>query len=258
MEPEVTPDTQTLTPGTPEHDALMVEKFQSQSGTTEQKPAAATERPAWLPEKFASPEDLAASYAELEKKLSTSKEEPPAATTETPLEEARSAVDSAGLDFNALSDEFLSNGTLSEDSYKALASKGFDRDLVDSYIEGQAAKADLFRAEVLLEVGGEQSYTDMVTWAAQNLSKAEIEAYDAQVDSGNLTAAKMAVAGLKARYEKANGDEPSLLNGDTGGSSAEVFRSTAELTAAMRDPRYKKDAAYRQDVERKLAKSSLF
>lgn len=258
MEPEVTPETQTLTPGTPEHDALMVEKFQTQSETTEKKTPATSERPAWLPEKFASPEDLAASYTELEKKLSTSQTETPASTTDTPLEEARSVVDGAGLDFDALSEEFISTGALSEGSYKTLAEKGFDRDLVDSYIEGQTAKADLFRAEVLLEVGGEKSYTDMVTWAAQNLSKAEIEAYDAQVDSGNLTAAKMAIAGLKARFEKANGEEPSLLNGDTGGSSSETFRSTAELTAAMRDPRYKKDAAYRQDVERKLAKSSLF
>ncbi|MGV2169636.1 capsid assembly protein [Agrobacterium sp. 16-172Ci] len=258
METVVTPETQTLTPGTPEHDALMVEKFQSQSTTTDKTTSETVERPAWLPEKFSSPEDLAASYAELEKKLSGGQEEKPATTTETPLEEARSVVDGAGLDFNALSDEFISTGALSEGSYKTLAEKGFDRDLVDSYIEGQTAKADLFRAEVLLEVGGEQSYTDMVTWAAQNLSKAEIEAYDAQVDSGNLTAAKMAVAGLKARFQRDNGEEPDLLNGDTGGASVETFRSTAELTAAMRDPRYKKDAAYRADVERKLAKSSLF
>ena len=41
-------------------------------------------------------------------------------------------------------------------------------------------------------------------------------------------------------------------------SSGGRFESTAELTAAMGDPRYAKDPAYRQAVADKLAKSSLF
>ncbi|MDQ2651568.1 MAG: hypothetical protein M3Z20_00875 [Chloroflexota bacterium] len=32
-----------------------------------------------------------------------------------------------------------------------------------------------------------------------------------------------------------------------------AFRSTAELTAAMRDPRYKNDPAYRDEVAQRLA-----
>jgi hypothetical protein len=37
-----------------------------------------------------------------------------------------------------------------------------------------------------------------------------------------------------------------------------VYRSVAEVVAAMSDPRYKSDAAYRSDVERKLAISNVF
>ena len=37
-----------------------------------------TERPSWLPEKFESAEDMAKSYAELEKSYSAKKEEAPA------------------------------------------------------------------------------------------------------------------------------------------------------------------------------------
>ncbi len=252
----VSPETQALEPGSPEYDALMVEKFQQQSGTKPEETAA--ERPSWLPEKFNSPEDLAASYAELEKKLSGGTEEAPKVEGDNALEDARDVVAGSGLDFDALSTEFLSNGELSEESYTALEGKGFTRDLVDSFIDGQNAKAQLYRADILLAVGGEDTYNDMAVWAAGNLTEAELNAYNDQVDSGNLTAAKMAVAGLKARFVAANGAEPQLLNGETGGDSAEVFRSTAELTAAMRDPRYKKDAAYRADVERRLSKSSLF
>ncbi|SCW77078.1 Phage T7 capsid assembly protein [Rhizobium mongolense subsp. loessense] len=258
MENEVTEQNQIVVPGSEEHDALMVEKFQSQSGKEQATPPA-DERPSWLPEKFAKPEDLAASYAELERKLAGGASEAPAPKAgDAPLEEARDVVAGVGLDFDALSDEFATSGALSDESYTKLAEKGLTREVVDSFIEGQEAKAQLYRAEVLLAVGGEDTYTQMSEWAATNLTQAELEAYNDQVDSGNLTAAKMAVQGLRARFEKENGAEPQLLNGETGGNSAEVFRSTAELTAAMRDPRYKKDPAYRADVERKLSKSSLF
>ncbi|QXV74658.1 capsid assembly protein [Rhizobium phage RHEph21] len=255
MENEVNEQDQLITPGSEEHDALMIEKFQKQSGTEQVDPPAA-ERPSWLPEKFEKPEDLAASYAELEKKLSGNQQEAP--KSDATVDEARDTVNALGLDFDALGTEFAESGELSDASYKALADKGLGREIVDAYIEGQQAKADLFRAEVLLSVGGEQSYEDISAWAASNLTNAELQAYNAQVEGGNLTAAKMAVQGLKARFEAENGNEPSLLNGVTGGDSTEVFRSTAELTAAMRDPRYKKDPAYRADVERKLSKSSLF
>jgi hypothetical protein len=49
------------------------------------------------------------------------------------------------------------------------------------------------------------------------------------------------------------------MQGGTGAvSTGGKFESTAELTAAMSDPRYAKDPAYRQTVADKLAKSSLF
>lgn len=253
MEDEVNEQDQIVAPGSEEHDALMVEKFQQQSAAPKDDKTS-TERPAWLPEKFQTPEDLAASYAELEQKLSSAETPAPKDGTE----EAREAVAAAGLDFDAFGTEFAEKGELSAESYEALAAKGLSRELVDSFIDGQEAKAQLHRAEVLLAVGGESTYAEISDWAAKNLSNEELEAYNDQVDGGNLTAAKMAVQGLKARFEAENGSEPDLLNGETGGNSAEVYRSTAELTAAMRDPRYKKDAAYRADVERRLSKSSLF
>lgn len=253
---EVSPENQIVEGGSEEHNALMIEKFQSQSGAPEQSAEPAPERPEGLPEKFNSWEDMAKAYAELERKQSTpAVEETPA---DAPLEDARHVVAEAGVDFDALSDEFLSTGGLSDDSYATLEAKGFTRDLVDSFIEGQQAKSDLFRAEALMTVGGEDAYNEMTDWAAKNLSRDELVAFNDQVSNGNLTAAKMAINGLKARFDQANGEEPDLLTGDTGSSSAEVFRSTAELTAAMRDPRYKKDAAYREDVRRKISKSNLF
>ncbi|MHC2479982.1 capsid assembly protein [Rhizobium leguminosarum] len=258
MENEVKEEDQIVVPGSDEHNALMVEKFQNQSGTVDKPAETPAERPSWLPEKFQTPEALAEAYAALERKQSSGTETPAPKPADAPAEEARDALASVGLDFDAFGTEFAEKGALSDESYAKLAEKGLTKEIVDDFIAGQEAKTQLHRAEVLLAVGGEDTYTQMTEWAASNLTPAEIEAYNDQVDSGSITAAKMAVQGLKARFEAANGAEPELLNGETGGNSTEVFRSTAELTAAMRDPRYKKDPAYREDVKRKLSKSSLY
>jgi hypothetical protein len=259
MEPKVSPETQSVIPGSPEYDALMAQKFDSQDNTDETVQPTG-ERPGWLPEKFKSPEDLAAAYTELEKKLSSgTKQEPvPAPQSTGDVEQARDVVVGAGLDFDALSEEFNSTGALSQESYASLEAKGFHRELVDAFIEGQKAIAVQFANEVTSTVGGAETYAEVTAWAAQNLTPAEIDAFNETVDSGNLAKAKLAVAALKAKYDAAVGSEPELLNGATNGDSGDVFRSTAELTAAMKDPRYKKDPAYRADVQAKLARSNIY
>lgn len=246
----VTETTQAVEQGSPEYNALMVDKFDSQTpAQTEQK----SERPAWLPEKFSTPEDMARAYGELERKQST-----PATTEGAPdFKEAEKAVATAGLDFDTYAQEFSTHGGLTEESYAELASKGFDRDLVDSFIEGQQAIAAGYSDQVLSEVGGGEAYQEMVEWAKSNLSPAEIDAYNQQVESRNIHAARMAVLGLQARFQAVNGREPTLLDGDVTTSSGKAFRSTAEMTAAMRDPRYKTDPAYRQDVADRLAHSDI-
>ena len=42
-----------------------------------------------------------------------------------------------------------------------------------------------------------------------------------------------------------------------GARTTEAFRSQAELVAAMSDPRYEKDPAYRQDLYDKLERSDV-
>jgi hypothetical protein len=256
MSDEVSPDTQAVTPGSPEHDALMAETFDKAQKVEGHTPVDET-RPGWLPEKFKSPEDLAKAYEELEKKLGqgTKKE---ADTAEPPTtEEVKEKVEAAGIDFDALSTEFSTNGTLSDDSYKALADKGFPREIVDAYIDGQRALADNLRLSVVAEVGGEERYTEIVSWAAQNLKANEIQAFNNAVESGDVDVIKLAVSGLQSRFEAAFGTEPKLVNGDTGQKTGDAFRSTAELTAAMKDPRYKNDPAYREEVQRRLSHSNI-
>jgi hypothetical protein len=68
---------------------------------------------------------------------------------------------------------------------------------------------------------------------------------------------KLAVAGLQAQYAEANGFEGTTLQGKPAKASGETFRSQAELVAAIGDPRYDTDPAYRSDVIAKLDRSGL-
>ena len=48
-----------------------------------------------------------------------------------------------------------------------------------------------------------------------------------------------------------------MLQGKAPSNSRDVFRSQAELVAAMSDPRYESDEAYRADVVEKLDRSDV-
>jgi high-affinity Fe2+/Pb2+ permease len=105
-------------------------------------------------------------------------------------------------------------------------------------------------------VGGEAAYQQLVGWAAQNFSEAEIQAFDNVVDSGNVAAINLALAGLQARYTDANGYEGKMIQGKAA-TPADTFKSQAEVVRAMSDARYDRDPAYRDEIMQKLARSDL-
>lgn len=220
-------------------------------------------RPEWLPEKFQSVEDMAKAYAELEAKLGAKPQDnpqtDPAKTGDTNQtgQNPEQALSEKGLDLSTFTAEFNAKGELSAESYAKLAAAGFDKGLVDNYINGQKAVMSQYETAVVSEVGGSEKYSEMVTWAKANMTDAEINAYNAAVSSGDLAQAKLAVLGLGAKFSKAVGSEPRLVQGRTNSASEDVFESTAQLTEAMRDPRYRKDPAFRAKVQSKLARSNI-
>ena len=89
------------------------------------------------------------------------------------------------------------------------------------------------------------------------MQEASIDAFNNAVNSGNIETANLAIQGLQAQYRSVNGSEPSLVMGETKSVTGGVFDSAAQLTAAMRDPRYSSDSAYRQSVANKLQRSNV-
>lgn len=214
--------------------------------------------------KFKTVEELEAAFQQLQSQGETkgaAEESPkndnqpdPAQATQ---DDAKQALQNVGLNFDEFSNEFAASGVLSEASYKKLADAGIPKEVVDAYIEGQQAKADLVVEKVVSTVGGLDTYSKMIEWATANLSAEEINAYNKVATQGDLYTAKLAAEGLYRRYTQAVGTNNRFITGSTNNVSTDVFHSTAQITEAMRDPRYRSDPAYRRAVAEKLARSNV-
>jgi hypothetical protein len=114
------------------------------------------------------------------------------------------------------------------------------------------------QAEYLMDmVGGNKAYKSMIDWAGENFSKEEVSMYDKVMESGNPDAIFFAVQALQSRYNDNVGSDGQLLTGRGTENTDDSFKSQAELVAAMSDPRYDRDPAYRQELMRRLENSDV-
>tara|TARA_Y100001938_G_scaffold125572_1_gene176644 strand:- start:1028 stop:1849 length:822 start_codon:yes stop_codon:yes gene_type:complete len=218
--------------------------------------------------KYENAQELEKAYIELQKKIGSKDEpeaEPESESETTESDEAPTYSEGATL-INDASNEFYSNdGKISPETLEKFSSMS-SQDLVNAYLEVQASLpqnqdqsvADIADAqvnEVKNSVGGDDAYNNLVQWAGNNLDQQSIDAFDSIVNSGSVEAIKIAVRGLKAEYENANGYEGRMYTGKPPSNTGDVFRSQAELVKAMSDRRYDDDPAYRQDVIAKLDRS---
>ena len=245
--------------------------------------------------KFKNAEDLENAYLELQKKLGSdepaeaeSKDEEVEETTTTENnnynedgtvnyetvntqygDKLGALFQENGVNPWEISDHFhKTKGEITDDMYKTLEDTGLSRAAIDSYLAGRAAEsgyttseqADLTDAEVTkiqTSVGGEAQYNKMIAWATETLEPTTLEAFNSLIGNGDVNTVQLAVDGLKAQYENAEGYEGKMLTGKPAKSSGDVFRSQSEVVQAMSDLRYERDPAYRQDVYDKLERSNL-
>jgi len=246
--------------GTKEHQDAMVQ-LAEEAGAVERE----DEQPSWLPDKFESPEDMAKAYHELENKLSSKSESvtdsdegtKPPQTPHPTLQDAKEAVTKEGLDFDKYYNEYLENDSLSEDSFKELNEKGMSPEMVTSWIEGQNAISDKVADMAYSSVGGKEQYNSILEWAGKSLSEKEIGVFNSALEHGTVDESLFVIKSLNAQYQVANGSSPNLMQGSTGGSGSEAFSSLAQMSEAMRDPKYGTDPAFREEVTRKLEASNL-
>ena len=213
--------------------------------------------------KYKNAKELEDAYIELQKKLGS--DEPAEETTAEETKEEPEASPQVSLITDA-SNEYEQNGELSPETMQKFTEMS-SADLVNAYMEiqknapqQQTEAADLTDAEVNTiknSAGGDKAYDNLISWVSDNLPKNQVDAFDNLVESGNVQAIQLAVQGLKASYEEANGYEGRMLQGKPAKSAGDVFRSQPELVEAMADPRYDNDPAYRRDVMDKLSRSDM-
>ena len=223
--------------------------------------------------KFKTQEDLLKAYQELERTRSKSTdeetteegEEPQANTPENTDEGSEAEEPDETVNYMLeLNKEFEEKGQLSTEAIDKLSEMD-TKDLIASYLKYQTIASEQAREglqnqeainAIKASVGGDEAYSEMITWAAQNLPPEEINDYNSITNSGNATAIKFAVESLSTKYRNAEGFEAPLVTGRKADSSVKPYRSQAELARDISDIRYSQDPAFRQDVEDRLSRST--
>jgi len=221
--------------------------------------------------KYKSAQELEKAYIELQAKLGEKAEEKTeAASADEQPEDTPKMSEGATLITDA-SKEYYDNGNKLSPETMAKFSSMSSQDLIKAYMEVSQSPefqaqqdqppADISQSDINQiknSAGGDQAYANIINWAKSNLPQEKITAFDEVVNTGSIQAIQLAVSGLKSEYDNANGVEGRMVTGKTApNNSGDVFRSQQELVAAMNDPRYDRDPAYRQDVIQKLDRSDL-
>ena len=211
--------------------------------------------------KYKSAEDLERGYLELQKRLSGKEEPEVEAQEEAPEQEKQPSDEEVDL-YDTIMESYR---TGEWDPEVVSQVEGMNPvDVANMFLENQqaqqqytpqATEADI--EQIQQAVGGSDEYQNMILWASQNLSEQEVQMYDAVMDRGDPLAMFFAAQALNARYQDAVGYDGEMLTGTAPKNTNDAFRSQAELVAAMSDPRYDKDPAYRADVADKLERSNI-
>ena len=172
-------------------------------------------------------------------------------TADTP-EQVTEVLQTKGFDYAELQKEFVDTGEISADTRKKLSDVGITDELIDNYIDGQLAKAEQERNEIATCVGGRENFDNIVKWASENLTTEEIISINSVTDKGII---QIILKDLKTRMEEKEGIIPSYTKGESGKAQTEIYRSQAEMFEAISNPKYRKDEAYRLDVQKKITAS---
>ena len=224
--------------------------------------AAAAEEAQLLAGKFRDAEELEKAYIELQSKLGSRQED----SSDEGVDDEGEETDEASYNVLDVLWEEAQLGELSSETKEQLSQMN-PAEVAAEYLkyrqqieQNQVPTEDISEQEVTELrgiAGGDEAYQDMVAWASENLTPEDIQRYDSVIASGNYDAISFAVQALQSKYSEAMGVEGQLFTGKPAGNTRDVFRSQAEVVAAMSDSRYDRDPAYRSDVFEKLERSNL-
>lgn len=223
--------------------------------------------------KFKSNDDLEKAYKELEKKFheksnvkgrdegASEEEEKPA--EENPEQASEASTESVEAPEGAVNEAFKSledAGELTEDVIEAFNKAGISKELIEHYQELAQFKQEHELKSIMSEVGSEEDYNSLMTWAANNLEQKEIDMFNSIVDKGSPDDIRLAVKNLQAKQggnTPAQETQPELVKADAIASIEAGYSSQSEMLNDMADERYATDEKFREAVMRKVSKSNF-
>ena len=237
--------------------------------------------------KFKSTEDLAKSYAELQRKFTQNQQQKPETEPETeqtePQVESYTAEQAAQIygkeTVEALAEKGMNLGEVmfkadsGEDisqHYDTLAEAfNVPRQVVENYVSGAKAPqstepqgiTEQQEQQIKDEIGGDDAYAKLDQWAGKNLSKEMVESFNQTMESGNIDAIKWAIRNVQMQMESPNAViEPKLIGGGDVPSET-TFQSKQQVLDAMSKTNdrgqkiYEVDPSYQESVKQMLARS---
>ena len=241
--------------------------------------------------KFKNVDEVLKAYQEAERKLSEGKQE--TEQTETPDnwpekpedytrevgvefygEAVTDSLEAAGVNPVEMSSKFWSGQNVDAEVNALVEKGGLPRPVVERFLKGAKAESpqpqqttqqtgDSDYSNIVNTVGGAKDYNAMTEWMRNNLTKSELDTYDAAVDSGQSYQQKLqTVSAMKARYDLKNGGgEPKLIQGGSA-TASDKFDSRQQAQAAISATdkatgrrKYDVDPKYRKWVETTMARS---
>jgi hypothetical protein len=175
--------------------------------------------------------------------------------------DAQSAVANAGLDWDDLGAKIGNNGDIDESDYEALARIGVPKEVVSNYVEMTRTQSQDMIDNIIDMSGGQDSFNRVY----DALQSKPLELRN-RIDS-LLVDPSTRQYGVDMMFREANIEMPTnappaapapappggAQNRVGSDTAVQPFQSFEEQVAAQRDPKYKTDAAYRDEVHRRAA-----
>lgn len=151
---------------------------------------------------------------------------------------------------------------LSEKSYAELAEAGYSKAFVDSYIRGQEALVESYVQSIFAMAGGQAQFQAIHSHLEASNPEAA-ESLERALENRDLATLKSIINLAGASRAKTFGKPANrsvakaAIPATPVRTKAVGFESQAEMIAAMSDSRYRTDAKFRAEVERKMQYSTF-
>lgn len=155
------------------------------------------------------------------------------------------------------------DGEISEAHLQALEKVGYSRQFVQSYIQGQEAITSAYANSIIAYAGGKAQFDAIIAHLESN-NKDAVETLYGAIERQDLATVRTVInLGMAGRTKKF-GQPPARNLSRRAPASApraqrqtvQGFESKSDMTKAMGDKRYGRDAAYTREVEQKVIASS--